>query len=141
MAGIVFRFSDIGIRVSPRQSVGGGKSIQKRVGTRFLLLKTAALRGKLTSGDPFEDTGVAGGHLVGGLSSAVRDREECPEEDHVTKHRSFLHVRGAKKFVRCLSVLPLGPLFFSRNFTGQTLLPGQAEGPGLSSSLCCLCRN
>jgi hypothetical protein len=54
VAGLVFRFSDIGIRVS-------------------------------------------GGHLVGGLSSAVRDREECPEEDHVTKHRSFLRVGGTKR--------------------------------------------
>ena len=30
----------------PRQSVGGGKFIQKRVRTRFPLLKTTALRGK-----------------------------------------------------------------------------------------------
>ena len=42
----------------PRQSVEGGKSIQKRVRTRFPLLKTTALRGKLTFGDPFEDSGV-----------------------------------------------------------------------------------
>ena len=37
----------------PRQSVKGGKSIQKRVLTRSPLLKTPALRGKLTFGDPF----------------------------------------------------------------------------------------
>ena len=43
---------------NPRQSVGGGKFIQKRVRTRFPLLKTTALRGKLTFGDPFEDSGV-----------------------------------------------------------------------------------
>ena len=44
----------------PRQSVGGGKSIQKRVRTRSPLLKTTAVRKKLTFGDPFEDSGVAG---------------------------------------------------------------------------------
>ena len=44
----------------PRQSVGGGKFIQKRVWTRFPLLKTTTLSGKLTFGDPFEDSGVVG---------------------------------------------------------------------------------
>ena len=44
--------------MEPRQSVGGGKSIQKRVRKRFSLLETTALRGKLTFGDPFEDSGV-----------------------------------------------------------------------------------
>ena len=42
----------------PRQSVGGGKSIQNRNGLRFPLLKTTASEGKLTFGDPFLDSGV-----------------------------------------------------------------------------------
>jgi hypothetical protein len=43
----------------PRQSVGGGKFIQKRRYPRSPLLKTTALKGKLTFGDPFLDSGVA----------------------------------------------------------------------------------
>ena len=37
----------------PRQSVGGGQSIQKCARKHSPLLKTTALRGKLTFGDPF----------------------------------------------------------------------------------------
>ena len=42
----------------PRQSVGGSESIRTRVRTRSPLLKTTALRGELTLGGPFEDSGV-----------------------------------------------------------------------------------
>ena len=42
----------------PRQSVGGGKFIQKRQYLRSPLLKTTALEGKLTFGDIFLDSGV-----------------------------------------------------------------------------------
>ena len=36
----------------PRQSVGGGKFFQSQPRSRFALLKTTALRGILTFGDP-----------------------------------------------------------------------------------------
>ena len=58
----------------PRQSVEGGKSIQKRVRTRFPLLKTTALRGKFTFGDPFKNSGVARCVLHGGLYRDAHER-------------------------------------------------------------------
>ena len=42
----------------PRQSVGGGKFIQKRVRTRYPLLKTTVLRVKLPFGDRSSVSGV-----------------------------------------------------------------------------------
>ena len=48
----------------PRQSVGGGRFLQKRAYARSPLLKTTASKGKLTLGDPFEDSGVVGGPRV-----------------------------------------------------------------------------
>jgi len=42
----------------PRQNFGGGQFIQKRGYPRSLLLKTTALKGKLTFGDPFLDSGA-----------------------------------------------------------------------------------
>ena len=44
----------------PRQSGGGGKTLQNRAYARSPLLKITALRGKLTFGDLFSDSGVAG---------------------------------------------------------------------------------
>jgi len=56
----------------PSQSVWGGKFIQKRVRTRFPLLKTTALKGKSTFGDPFEDSGVVPPGAGGGGSGFRR---------------------------------------------------------------------
>ena len=52
---------------STRQSVGGGKSIQKRVRTRFPLLKTTALRAKRLLATPSKTlawSSLAHAHLV-----------------------------------------------------------------------------
>ena len=38
--------------------MGGGIFFQKRVRTQYLLLKTTALRERLTFGDPFLDSGA-----------------------------------------------------------------------------------
>jgi hypothetical protein len=68
----------------PRQSVGRGKSIQKRVRTRFSLLKITALRGKLTFGDLFEDSGVASTPCLRfrrRFMRRFRKRNSCPSKD------------------------------------------------------------
>ena len=44
---------------TPRQSGGGGKTLQNRAYARFRLLKITALEAKLTFGDPLLDSGVA----------------------------------------------------------------------------------
>ena len=53
----------------PRQSVGGGKFIQKCGYPCSPLLKTTASKGKLTFGDPFLDSGAVG-CLQGGNGAA-----------------------------------------------------------------------
>jgi hypothetical protein len=63
---------NLSLLLLPRQSVGGGKSIQKRVLTRSPLVKTTALRGKLTFGDPFEDSGVV---LMAGAEQGRTSRD------------------------------------------------------------------
>ena len=42
----------------PRQSVGGGKFLQERAYTRSPLLKIIALKGELTFGDLFQESGL-----------------------------------------------------------------------------------
>ena len=44
----------------PRQSVGGGEFIRKRLRKRSPLLKPTTLEGNLTFGDPFLDSCVVG---------------------------------------------------------------------------------
>ena len=47
------------LKDTPRQSVGGGKYLQKRACACSSLLKTIVPKGKLTFGDSFFDSGVA----------------------------------------------------------------------------------
>ena len=58
-----------------RRRVGGGKFIQNRLRSRFSLLKTTALRGKLTLGDPLLNSGVecitSAGHAAGPRCKAL----------------------------------------------------------------------
>ena len=53
-----------------RQSVGGGKFIQKRGYPRSPLLKTTALKGKLTFGNPFLDSGVVSLQVLEGVPAS-----------------------------------------------------------------------
>jgi hypothetical protein len=48
----------------PRQIVGGGKFIQKRLGRRHPLFANLCFEGKLTFGDPFQASGVVRSPLV-----------------------------------------------------------------------------
>ena len=47
----------------PRQSVGGGRSLQNRVETRSPLLTATAPREKMTFGNPFQHSGVVAERL------------------------------------------------------------------------------
>jgi len=69
------RNADLETPPPPRQSVGGGKIIQKRQYWRSPLLKTTALEGKLTFGNPFLDSSVAPtGVPVSGRGGDCRER-------------------------------------------------------------------
>ena len=66
--------SSLGSGPTPRLSVGGGKFIQNRLRSRFPLVQTNALRGKLTFGDTLSDSGS---EVVGCVLGGVSEVEEA----------------------------------------------------------------